>query len=176
MHDVRRPVLEHRPELAAPDQPERNVARLTRGGDDRVHTLQRDQLADEQRSERLSGVPGRAEEPVLGADEADGDVAAGELREEARVRLGVGDDEIGGTERVPVDALERARRKRRWTEAPPVGDERVRERDERVEDDGPPVCRASRRRHIEMAGVADDERVEAARALREEPRLSGGES
>jgi hypothetical protein len=43
-----------------------------------------------------------------------------------------------------------------------VLDERVLERDERVEDDRPPERRDLGRRQVEVSGVADDQRVESA--------------
>ena len=61
-----------------------------------------------------SGCQPGEEEPVLGADEADLDALVGEaelLAEEARVGLGVGDDDVGPAERMAVDA--RGRRPRR---------------------------------------------------------------
>ena len=85
------------------------------------------------------------------------------LDEEVGVRLRVGDDEIGHPEGLPVDAAENARRHRAAPKARAVGDERVLERDERVEDDRPPERRDLRRRQVEVAGVADDQRVEPAR-------------
>jgi hypothetical protein len=77
---------------------------------------------------------------------------------------------------MPVDALEGARGRRARTEAAAVADERVREGHQWVEDDGPLAGRSARRRQVEVAGIADDERVEAARAARQQPRLGGGES
>src|SRR5204863_8831754 len=132
--------------------------------------LQRDELADEECRERLSRRPPGREEPVLGADEAHSDVvSAREWAEEMRVRFGVGDDEVGGTEGTEVDPLQRAGREGARTEAAAVADERVRERDEWVEHHRPPARRTPRRRQVEMSWVADDERVEAAGTACEQP-------
>ena len=53
---------------------------------------------------------------------------------------------------------------RAGAEAPAVGDERVRERDERVEDDRPPARRAPCGRQVEVPRIADDHGVERRRA------------
>jgi hypothetical protein len=126
--------------------------------------VERDQLADEQCRERLARPPTRPEDPLFGADVADGDSArwdAAELGEKLRVRLRVGDDEVGGAERTPVDRREQPRGDRTRPEAAAVADERVGERDERVEDDRPLAGDAARRREVEVARVADDDDVEA---------------
>ena len=69
--------------------------------------MQRDQLADEEARERLVRCPARPEQPLLRADEADGEVVTTrQLLEEACVRVGVGDDEVGGAKRMAVDTLQ----------------------------------------------------------------------
>src|SRR4029079_8670338 len=152
---------EDRVELPAPDDLEVDLRREPCRGEDRVDALERDQLADEERDEALGRSPAGTEEPLLGTDEADRDlVEACELREEARVCRGVGDHDIGGTEGPAVDRLERARGERARTKASAVADERVGERDERVEDHRASPCSASRRGKVEVAGVPDDQRVE----------------
>src|SRR5437588_372263 len=134
----------------------------------------RDQLADEEARPRLGRTPPRPEEPILRADEADLDplgLEIGERGEELGVRLRVGDDEVGAAERGAVEREEGACRERAGPEPPPVLDERLVERDERVEDDRSPARRASRRGHVRLAGVADEERVHVAGHRAREPEL-----
>ena len=76
---------------------------------DRLDALQRDQLADEERDETVRRGPVRSEEPVLGADEADGHfIEPCEPGEEVRIRRRVCDDDVGGAKRPAVDGLESA--------------------------------------------------------------------
>ena len=56
-------------------------------------------------------------------------------------------------------------------EAPAVGDEGVRERDERVEDHRTPTRGTPGRGQVEVAGVADDQRVEVSGRPAEEAQL-----
>jgi hypothetical protein len=86
-----------------------------------------------------------------------------------RVRFGVGDDQVGGTEGTEVDPLQRAGREGAGTEAAAVTDERVRERDEWVEHHRPSARRTPRRRQVEMSRVPDDEHVEAPGTACEQP-------
>ena len=79
-----------------------------------------------------------------------------------RVRARVRDDEIGRTEGAAVDRLQEAGRQRPRPEPRPVVDERVGEGDERVEDDRRASCRASCRGQVEVAGVPDDDGIDAA--------------
>ncbi|MFL5966261.1 MAG: hypothetical protein ACJ747_06885 [Gaiellaceae bacterium] len=74
----------------------------------------------------------------------------------------IGDDEVRGCERPAVDPFERACRRRSGVEARTVADERVGEGDERVEDDRRVSCRASCRGQVEVAGVPDDDGIDAA--------------
>ena len=76
-------------------------------------------------------------------------------------------------ERAAVERGQRARRERARLEAAAVGDERVCERDERVEDERLPARGAARGRQVEVARVADDHGVEVARAARRSSRSSG---
>ena len=125
--------------------------------------MQRDQLADEEARERLVRCPARPEQPLLRADEADGEALRGErgkLGQEVGLRLRVGDHEIGPPQRRAVEGEQRPRREAAGPEAPPVGDERVRERDERVEDQRSPARGPPRGRHVRVTGVADGDRVE----------------
>src|SRR2546430_250055 len=69
--DVGRPVGEQRLELAAPDDPERDLGREPRGGEDRLHAVERDELADEEAGPGLGRAPSPPEEPVLGAGQPD---------------------------------------------------------------------------------------------------------
>ena len=89
--DVRRAVLR----AAASSWPEpttRNaeLGRESRGGEDRLESVERDQLADEEAGERLARRPAGPEDALLGADEADGDavrVEPGERRRDGRHAL-----------------------------------------------------------------------------------------
>src|SRR5256885_16286423 len=60
--DVGRPVGEQRLELAAPDDPERDLGREPRGGEDRLYAVERDQLADEEAGPGLGRAPPPPEE------------------------------------------------------------------------------------------------------------------
>ena len=110
--------------------------------------------------ERLLGRPAGAEEPLLGADEADLDALrgkVGELGQVVGVCTRVGDDEVGRCgaragrpPRALAPASEPARKRPR--SATNVSDER----DERVEDDRPPARGAPGRRKVEVPRVADD--------------------
>ena len=179
--DVGGRVGEQRVELSRADDAERDLRREPRRGEDRLQAVQRDQLADEQARERLLRRPARLEEPLLGADEADGDavrVEAGEPGEVVGVRLACR-RRRGRRERSARRSTrrERARRERAGPEAPAVGDERVRERDERVEDDRRAAGGPPRRRQVEVPGIADDDRVEAlVAAAAQEPRLGDAAS
>ena len=134
-------------------------------------SVERDQLADEERLERLPGLPVGAEDPLLGADKTDLDLVSrepSELGEKRRVRFGVGDDEVGPAKRASVDGLERAPRRRSRPESPAILDERVVKRDERVEDDRSAGSDATGRSEVEVAGVTDDQRIEICSRTPEE--------
>ena len=170
------PRVEKPVELPAADDAERELGREPRRLEDRLQPVQRDQLADEERVREGLGGTSRAEDALLRADEADLDpLAVGELREEAGVLLRVGDDDVGGAKRAAVDERERAARKRAGLEARAIGDERVSERDERVEDHRRSTRRAPRRRQVEVAGVADDHRVVALGRPPEQTKLRARE-
>ena len=124
--------------------------------------MERDQLADEEDVERFRGMPSGPEQRLVGADEGNGDTLVREaesLPEEVGVRRGVGDDEVGAAERAVVDAAEDARRRGAGPEARPVADQRVVERDERVEDDGASARDPAGGGHVEVTRVADDDDV-----------------
>jgi len=126
--DVRRPSREQAFELAAADQTEIDLRSLPRRLEDRLHPLQRDQLADEERDEAVRRRPARLEEPVLRADEGNGHVGEPcETGEEPRVRCGIRDDNVGGAKCAAVDGFEDARCKRARAEPPSVADQRVSE-------------------------------------------------
>ena len=134
--DVRGRIGKQSVELAAADDAEADVGCQPRCGEDRLDALERNQLADEERDELVCHLPARLEEPLFSADEAHGNVVeTGELCEEAGLGLRVRDHDVGGAERVAVDALERTCCERSRWEAASVGDERVGERHERVEHD-----------------------------------------
>ena len=169
--DVRGARLEEPVELPRADDAERELGREPRRFEDRLQPVQRDQLADEERVREGAGRT-RPKDPLLRADEADLDpLEVGELGKEAGVLLRVRDDDVGRAERAAVDERERARGKRTGLEARAIGDERVRERDERVEDHRRAPRRASCRRQVEVAGVADDHRVVALGRPPEQTKL-----
>ena len=175
--DVRWAPLELRLELAAADEPERELGRDARRLEDRLEAVQRDQLADEEARERALGAPAGLEDALLRADEAHLDLRARQIPEpgqERRVRLGVRDDHVGGAQRDPVDGGERAGRERTGAEPPPIADERVGERDERVEDEWAAPRERPRERHVGVTGIAHEDGV-AGWQRASEPRLSGGE-
>ena len=93
------------------------------------------------------------------------------------MRIRVRDDEVGAPKRAPVDRAQRPRGERAAPKPAAVLDERVRERDERVEDDGSPARRPPRRGQVEMAGIADEDGIElgpAARSSRSSASASRG--
>ncbi len=75
--DVRRQVGEQALELSAADDAQGDVRVELRGGQDRLHALERNQLPDEQRLEVPRRCPPGTEDSLLRADEADLDVARG---------------------------------------------------------------------------------------------------
>src|SRR5207244_5137767 len=88
-------------ELPGADDPEPDLGGEPGGGEDRLQAVQRDQLADEEAGERLPRRPPGCEDPLLGADEADGDTASvesGQPGEVLGVRLRIADDEVGRAE------------------------------------------------------------------------------
>jgi len=70
-----------------------------------------------------------------------------------------------------VDFLESACCERALAEPSAVADQRVRERDERIEDQRVPARCLPRCRQVEVAGVADDEGVGIGRATSEQTPL-----
>ena len=177
--DVRRARLEQRVELAGANQPDPDLRRLARGGKDRLEAVERDQLADEQERERLLRRPAGPKEPLLGADEAVLDPLrrqAGEPREIGGVGPCVRDREIGGPERTSVDRGQRPRGRGAGAEPAAVGDERVGQRDEWVEDDGPATGGAPGGGQVEVAGVADEHDVELGVGLPQEAQLGRGQA
>ena len=95
-----------------------------------------------------------------------------QLGEVAGVLGGVGDDEVGAAQGEPVDLPQHAGRRRAGREAAAILDERLVQRDERVEEHGPtagdPPCGGD----VEVTWVADDDGVEASSPPAEEPRLA----
>ena len=78
------------------------------------------------------------------------------------MRIGVGHDAVGAPERPPVDDVHDTGSGRPTPEALPVVDDRVEQRDERIEDDGPSPRDPLRGGHVEVAGIADDQRIGVA--------------
>jgi hypothetical protein len=92
------------------------------------------------------------------------------------VRGGVGDDEVGGTKGSSVERDKRPRGQAAGAIPTTVGDERVGQRDERVEHDRPPVGGTARGRQIGVARIADDQRVERLSRPLQEPQLGSREA
>ena len=173
--DVRRRTGEEPLELAAADDPEAELGGKPGCGEDRLQSVQRDQLADEEAGEGLGPLPAGPEEALLGSDEADLDPPRAQLAEERRMRLGVDDDEIGGAKCVAVESGERPGRQASAAKPPAVADERVGERDERVEDDRPAPCCMLGRGQVEVTGVADEHHVEGLLGRPSQPGLGRSE-
>src|SRR5207247_5107989 len=76
-------------------------------------------------------------------------------------------------ERGAVEGEEHPRRDGAGPEPPPVLDERLVERDERVEDDGATARRAPRDGHIRLARVAAEDDVDRGGHPPREPELGG---
>src|SRR3989440_3062854 len=106
--DIRGTAFEQGVELAGPDHAEAKLGRKARRLEHDAYSLERDQLADEQHREWFLRPPPGREEALLRSDEAHVDGSVGELCEEPGLRVGVGNDEIGGAERATVDELEHA--------------------------------------------------------------------
>ena len=124
--------------------------------------MERDQLPDEEHLERVGRLPARAEERLLGPDEGDVHPVGREPErppEERRVRLRVRHDEVGGPERPAVDELEHPRGRRPRVEPLSVADERVVQRDERVEHDRSAARDPPRRPQVEVPRVPHDDDV-----------------
>ena len=75
-----------------------------------------------------------------------------------------------------VDSFERPGGNRAGTEPPAVRDERVGQRDERIEDDWSSPRRTTRGRDVEVSGIAHEEGVEAGWSPGEQARLGGSET
>src|SRR5581483_9237718 len=170
---VRWPVGQEPVELARADDPEGDVRCQARRGEDRVQPVQRDQLADEE--DRAAALPPGPENALLRADEADLDAPRAERSKHLGVRRRVGHDQIGGPERAPVDRAKRARGQAAGAEPAAVADQGVAHGDERVEDEGASLGRASRRADVEVPGIADDHGVEGFVEPPPEPELCGRE-
>ena len=109
MLDIRGPTCEQPFELSAADDTEVDLGRFPRCREDRLDTLQRNQLPHEERDEAVRRRPARREQPVLRSDEADRNLAEPcEAREELRIAFRIRDDDVCGTKGAAVDRLERA--------------------------------------------------------------------
>ena len=116
--------------------------------------------------ERCRRVMGGPEQGLVRTDQRDLDALAGKVEgatEEGGMRLGVGHDEIHPPERDGVDRAQHLCRRRARPEASAIADQRVMERDEWVEDDGPPPRDPPRRRDVEVTRVAHDDDVGVVR-------------
>ena len=71
MLDIRGNRVEDVLELSAADDAEVDVGCRSRGVQDRLDALQRNQLADEENHEQLAALPARLEQPLFCADVAD---------------------------------------------------------------------------------------------------------
>jgi hypothetical protein len=118
--DVGRPLREQVGELSSPTT--RNGTSGRRAVAARiVSTPWRGINLPTKRTRNGSGVPSGPEQWFVGADEGNGDTLGREvesLPEVGGVRRGVGDDEIGASERDVVDAAEDARRRGAGRSAP----------------------------------------------------------
>lgn len=126
-------------------------------------------------AEWTANLPARAEKAFFGTDEADFEPIARdlpELGEKAGILRCIRHDEIGASERDPIDVAQHGRGRRAPGEAAPIVDERLRKRDEGIEDERPATCDPPRHRHVEVARIADDHRVKALPAPpQDEPGL-----
>src|SRR5262249_23648824 len=155
-------VLESVLELAAADEAEWYLGGRAGRGDDRLDSVERDQLADEQARERLARGPGGKGGAVLRADEADLEAfrrQPGQLGEADGVRAGIRDHDVGCAQGPAVDRREHAGRKRAGLEARAVVDEGVGQRDEGVEDDRSATGGPSRGGQVDVTRVADEDDV-----------------
>ncbi len=160
--DVCRPVGEKVVQLAAADDAKRDLGCEPGSSEDRLEAVQRDQLADEKCVERRLRLPAGSEETILRSHEAHGDAVVVEVErpaEELRMSLRVGDDDVGAPERPPIDESHHLGGGRAAAEAPAIDDDCVVQRDERVEDDGSPARDALRGGKVEVARIADDQRL-----------------
>ncbi len=157
--------MEEPVELARPGDPEGDVGHQAGRGEDDLDSVQWDELPDEECVEGTRGRGAGCEEPVVGADEADGHPVGSQpepLGKERGLRLRIGNDEVGGAECVAVDRGERRRGAAAVAEPPAVGDEGVVQGDERVEDHRPTACDAAGGEEVEVARVSDEHRVGVA--------------
>ena len=141
--------------------------------------MQRDQLADEERGEAFRRLPARPEDPLLRADEADGDRSRACRRARRGSRAFCS---VSATTRSARRSASRSSARRHRAggasrrEAPAVLDEGLGERHERVEDHRPAARDAPGGGEVEVAGIADDRARRSARVgSPEEPRLGDGE-
>jgi hypothetical protein len=120
----------------------------------------------------------RPAESVLRADERDRHVLAGQaegIPEVRGVRLRVGDHQIGCPKRVAIERPQGDGGRRAAGDGSPVVDERVRERDERVEDDRPALGHPVGRGHVCVPGVADHDHIGVVVPYPRERRLGARE-
>ena len=126
--DVRRRRGQLVRELAVSDHPERDLRCEPGGLEDGVEPVERDQLSDEERMKRLGRLPARVEQAIFRTDERDVDLAGRQaegLAEEAGVRGGVCDHDVGAAEGDAVDLADDHRTARACPKPAPVADERV---------------------------------------------------
>ncbi len=172
--DIRRPAAEQRAQLAVADHTKAELGHEPCRREHRIQPVQRDQLADEEHCGRVALLLRRREQALLRADEARGDACRPEprqRREEARIRLRVGHDQVRGAERMPVEPQQCAARRRAGAEAAAVLDERVPQRDQRVEDHRAVPRDAAGDVEVGLPRVPDDDGVRLGGARTEQPGL-----
>ena len=172
--DVRRGIRKDGIELATPDDDERDLGAERRRGKDRLDSMERDQLPHEEHCEVAGRAYPRLKQPILSADVADCEAISrdAEARAEVRGMCGcVRDDEVGCTEGVAVDRSQEARAQRPGRYESAIVDHRVLQRHERVEHEWAIARHPSSRRHVDVAGVADDNHIEPDRGSASESKL-----
>ena len=99
-------------ELAASDDLELDLGRDRRRRENRLETVEGNQLPHKERVKGPFGPPAGPKEPVLGADETDLDLVGSEAKapsEEGTVRLRIGDHNVGTAERAAIHEVHDAR-------------------------------------------------------------------
>jgi len=114
--------------------------------------------------------------PLPDANDVKVSSAADDKAGVAMLRCFFGNHEVGDAQGPAVDDPEDARREQALPEPAAIADERVMERDQRVEDERPPAGYASRMRHVEVPRIADEDDVERVVVREAEPELGDEEA